>query len=278
MLETQTTFILSLAGLAFLIYVLSRAPVWIGHWSARHSWVPISRLWRGITEHQEHEPLSADEIEAAKRDRANDLWVEAGQPGAKEVGEFLDQARKEFEDEEFYHFKQYGRAFVYRKHGTENIKEALSFLKDWVTSLIQLEIGALAVFGLTAGFKEVFTSAETTSHGSDKGSSAAAAVLVSIKIFAALELFFIVISGLSILISIAYGLTLLNALPGAVQRVPESDAARASDVFTIRNEQRHSSIYIMVQRFRSWFFIGVTVFALFVLVRLSEQFYRVVSG
>jgi hypothetical protein len=282
MWETSTiTFFLCLAGLAILICGLSRVSVWIEHRSARHRWVPITRLWHGITTQQEYEPLSVGEIESATNDRANDLWVEAGQPGGREFCEFLNQAQREFEAGEFYHFKHNGRVFVYQKHATDNIKEGLSFLKDWVTSLIQLETGALAVFGLAAGFKEVFTSAETTSHSSANASSAAAAagaIPVSIKIFAALELFFIVFSGLSILISMAYGLMLLNALPGAVQRVPASAAARQSDVFAISNEPWHYSIYMMVERFRSWFFIGIIVFSLFVLARLLEQFYRIVSG
>jgi hypothetical protein len=179
----------------------------------------------------------------------------ASQPGGREPSDFLNQAQREFDEEEFYHFN-HGRVFVYRKQGTENIKEALSFLKDWVTSLVQLETGALAVFGLAA----------------------IGAIPISIKVFAAFELVFIILSGLSILISMAYGLTLLNALPGAVQRVPASAAARQSDIFSISNEPWHSSIYMMVQRFRSWFLLGVIVFSLFVLTRLLEQFYRTITG
>jgi hypothetical protein len=211
-----------------------------------HRWITAARLWHGITAKQVYEQSSKDEaIEA----RADDLWAEAGQPQAPDRAEFFKQAQKEFADGVFYHFK-HEKVFVYRKCGTENIKEALSFLKDWVTSLIQLETGALAVFGLAAGFAGIFTSGEMSSHGP----ATAAANPAWIKVFAALELFFIVLSGLSILISMTYGLALLNALPGAVQRMPASAAARQSDVFAIGNEPWHYSIYVMVERFRSWFF------------------------
>jgi hypothetical protein len=239
-------------------------------------WVTISRLWRGLTAKDIYKPwvnpdslLIDPEVKSAINARADDLEVEAGQPRAQDRDEFLKRAEKEFADGECYYFR-YGRVFVYRKCGTENIKDALSFLKDWVTSLIQLETGALAVFGLAAGFAGIFTSGETSS-----GSPANPAW---VKVFAALELFFIVLSGSSLLISLTYGLALLNALPGAMQRVPSSAAARQSDVFSIRNEPWHYSIYVMVERFRSWFFVGVILFALFVLVRLLQQFLRVVYG
>jgi hypothetical protein len=147
-------------------------------------------------------------------------------------------------------------------------------VKDWVTSLIQLETGALAVFGLAAGFSQLFTSSATTSLSA----GAAATIPVSVKVFTSLELFLIVLSGLSILVSMSYGLMLLNALPGAAQRVPASAAARQSDIFSISNEPVHYSIFVMVERFRSWFFLGIILFALFVLVRLLEQSYRIIFG
>jgi hypothetical protein len=242
-------------------------------------WITGGRLWRGITAKEVDKPLIDPDVpdpevkSAAINARADDLEVEAGQPQAQDRDEFLKRAEKEFADGECYSFR-HGRVFVYRKRGTENIKDALSFLKDWVTSLIQLETGALAVFGLAAGFAGIFTSGETSS----RSLVTTAANPAWIEVFAALELFFIVLSGLSILISLTYGVALLNALPGAVQRVPSSAAARQSDVFSIRNEPWHYSLYVMVERFRSWFFVGVMLFALFVLARLLQQFLRVISG
>jgi hypothetical protein len=57
-----------------------------------------------------------------------------------------------------------------------------------------------------------------------------------VKVLMSVELFLIVFSGLSMLVSMAFGLMLLNALPGAAQRLPASAAARQADIFSISNE------------------------------------------
>jgi len=159
---------------------------------------------------------------------------------------------------------------VYRKDGTANTKEPLSFLKDWVTSVIQLETGALAVFGLAAGFKEAIPSAEPAHQ------SVGSPVLCSLcSAFATwspiIELILIVLSGVLFLKSISRGLDVLNALPGAAQRLPANATARQSDIFSIRNEDTHPSIYQRVDPFRRWFIWGAWFFAAFILVRLLEQ-------
>jgi hypothetical protein len=220
---------------------------------------------------QVDKPLSPAELEAAIGARAQDLWVEAGRPVDRKIDEF----RSEIHKEEFYRFEtDEGWVFVYRRDATANTKEALSFLKDWVTSLIQLETGALAVFGLAAGFNEIFTSTETARRSGE----AAAAMPVFAKVFASLELLLIIFSGSLILVSMALGLSLLGSLPGAVQRLPANDTARQSDIFWIRNEPRHSSINKRATWLRHLFFWGVVFFALFVLVRLSGQWYGIISG
>jgi hypothetical protein len=230
--------------------------------------VPITLRWP--TAKQVDDPLSPHELESAIKARAQDLWVEARRPADRKADEF----RSEIHKEEFYRFESDGWVFVYRRDATANTKEALSFLKDWVTSLIQLETGALAVFGLAAGFKEIFTSTETARRSGE----AAAAIPVFAKFFASLELLLIIFSGSSILVSMAFGLSLLSSLPGAAQRLPANAAARQSDIFTIRNEPCHPSIYKRAKSLRSLFFLGVVFFALFVLVRLSEQLYRIIFG
>jgi hypothetical protein len=57
-----------------------------------------------------------------------------------------------------------------------------------------------------------------------------------VKVLMSVELFLIVFSGLSMLVSMAFGLMLLNALPGAAQRLPASAAARQADIFSISHE------------------------------------------
>jgi hypothetical protein len=223
------------------------------------------------TEAYEH--LSPAELQSAITTRAYHLWIEAGRPRAEDQNPsgFFLRAEEEFKENEFYHFKKYGKVFVYRKDGATNIKEALSFVKDWITSLIQLEVGALGVFGLAAGFSNIFVTTVGTA-------TPPAAVPSLSKAFACFELLLIILSGLFILLSIAFGLTLLNSLPGAMQRLPVSPAARRSDVFSISNEPFHWSIFTMAREFRRWFFQGVIFFSLFVLVRMIDQFYRTVLG
>ncbi len=240
-------------GLVFLVLAVAVAHYWV----IRREDAELSRA------------ELESELEFAIGARAQDLWVEAGRPANRKPDEFR------IHKEECYLFKNdKGWVFVYRRDPTANTKEALSFLKDWVTSLIQLETGALAAFGLAAGFKEIFTSTGTSPHSGE----AAAAIPVFAKRFASLELLLIIFSGASILVSMFFGLSLLISLPGAAQRLPVSAIARQSDIFAIRNERGYSSLYETAERFRFWFFLGAVLFAMFVLARLSEQFYRIISG
>ena len=138
-------------------------------------------------------------------------------------------------------------------------------MKDWVTALIQLETGALAVFGLAAGFSGIFSSTV---------SGQPATLPIWSKVATIGELLLIVVAGFSFLASMYFGITLLSALPAAVQRVPVSVSARQSDVFSISNEPFQWSIYLMGERFRVWFFRGVICFGIFALIRLIDQAYR----
>jgi hypothetical protein len=85
--NTTITLFLCLAGFAILIFGLSRTSVLIEHWIAGRRWVPIVRLWHGITTKEVYKPLSPDELKSAIDARAYDLWVETGQP-ARWAGTF----------------------------------------------------------------------------------------------------------------------------------------------------------------------------------------------
>ncbi len=87
-----------------------------------------------------HEPLSEAETITATRTRAYFLWVDAGRPLERDAAEFWQQAQQEIANGNCYIYKRKGTVFVYGKDGSMNKKDALSFVKDWVTSLIQLEL------------------------------------------------------------------------------------------------------------------------------------------
>jgi hypothetical protein len=152
--------------------------------------------------------------------RCYELWVKDGRKPAVAVNAntYLNKA----EQEETY---ETTKNMSYRIDGTINTKEALGFLKDWSTSLVQLDSAALAALGLFVGFSD-FARSPILGIG-DLHHFA--------KLFAIVEVIFIGLSALSFFISLAAGLFLLNALPGAVQRVPADLNAMRNDVFSIAN-------------------------------------------
>jgi hypothetical protein len=75
------------------------------------------------------------------------------------------------------------------------------------------------------------------------------------------EVFFIVLSALSFFTSLAFGLFLLNALPGAAQRVPADPKALHSDVFSIANAPAHWTINAKSRGLRVCFLLGALFFA-----------------
>jgi len=233
----------------------------------------LSRKKYKPTDEQRKE--AKEELEAAATPRAHDLWVEAGQPDDRSPRDFLKQAKYEFYyyvDHNVDHNVDAYPTFVYRKSSTANLPESLSLLKDWVTSVIQLETAALAVFGFAAGFKEVFSAKATDAPGSGP----VAAITNLDKMFASTELLFLLLSGLSIVWSIVNGIYLLNALPGAAQRVAANATARRSDIYSVRNDDGQDSISEMTSRFRWLFILGITLFAVFAAIRIIERFIRVI--
>jgi hypothetical protein len=167
---------------------------------------------------KQDERLTPDELKSAIGFRAQDLWVEAGRPPERKP----DQFQSEIHEGEFYRFKRGELVFIYRRDPTANTKEAL------------------AVFGLAAGFKEIFTSTGTAPHGGE----AAAAIPWFAKGFAGIELFLIFLSGASILVSMAFGLSLLSSLPGAAQRLPANEVARQSGIFSGAGLDRDRSSFV----------------------------------
>lgn len=220
--------------------------------------------WSWRKAEQANTPLTPDELAEARKFREEEIWVAAGRPAAPVP---VPDGFPQLKPTDYYRVKRADNVFVYRTDVTANTTEALGFLKDWVTSIIQLEIGALAAFGVAAGFAGIFASSEPA----HQNGGAAAAVPVFAKYFASCELVLIVLSGICFFCSIRRGLELLNALPGAAQRLPASAAARRSDIYTIRNGEYHRSIVEMVDPFRLFFILGMGFFAAFVLVRLLEQ-------
>ena len=152
----------------------------------------------------------------------------------------------------------------YRKDGTANFKEALGFLKDWVTAIVQLETVAIGVIGTIVGFTDL--------PRLPLGGIRSLEHLPKLQAGCALaETFFLIASAACFGRSIRWGYWLLNALPGAAQRVPADVRARTSDIFSIANEPDHPSLYQLSGRFRSLFGWGIFCFIVFIAARLARS-------
>jgi hypothetical protein len=82
---------------------------------------------------------------------------------------------------------------------------------------------------------------------------------------AILEVIFIVLSAGSFFTSLTFGLLLLYALPGAVQRVPVNATAMRNDVFSIANTGSYLSIGTLSRWLSGAFLVGAGFFAAFVI-------------
>jgi Protein of unknown function (DUF2934) len=167
--------------------------------------------------------------------RARILWEQAGCPTDRDQ-EFWFDAENEFYETQGH---------VYRRDGTKNIKEALGFIKDWVTSLIQLQTAAIGAIGGFIGLKD------SSNYSLSK-----------------FEWPFLVITVLSFMVSIWMGVAILNALPGATQRIPANPAALGADVFSIANEKDHWTLHRYSKLIR-WFFVcGMISLVFFIVIRI----------
>jgi hypothetical protein len=126
----------------------------------------------------------------------------------------------------------------------QNTKEALGFVKDWTTSVLQLETAILGAFGAALLLKDT---AELT--------------LTPLQALGLLP------SLLMLVTSLLCGTMLLNMLPGAIQPIGRMDHAKTSDVYTIYTQGR-TNIYRWSNRFRASFLAGMAFLAIFVALRM----------
>jgi hypothetical protein len=185
----------------------------------------------GAAVEEEHRLRVEGEVrrDALRQIRCHELWVLDGrQPGA-DFGQYLNQA-----GQAMYTTKQ---GTQYRADVTVNTKEALGFLKDWSTSLIQLDTAAIGAIGLFVGFGDF---ARSTILNIWRSSNSA-------QVIGVLELTCIGLSTVSFFSSLVFGLFLLNALPGAAQRVPVNALAMQNDVFAIANIGREGQVPVVGQ-------------------------------
>jgi hypothetical protein len=83
------------------------------------------------------------------------------------------------------------------------------------------------------------------------------------------EWFFLALAIVLFLYSIRTGLTILNALPGAMQRVPANASAQGADVFSIANENDSRTLDVLSKHVRNSFLAGMASFVAFVIVRAA---------
>jgi hypothetical protein len=82
--------------------------------------------------------------EAIRQIRGYEIWVQRGRLAPPSLAQCVADAGGEA-----MYFKG---ANQYRTDGSVNTKEALAFLKDWATSLVQLDTAAIGAIGLFVGF------------------------------------------------------------------------------------------------------------------------------
>jgi hypothetical protein len=175
----------------------------------------------------------------------HELWVQNGRPLPADFNQYLPQAQAMYDT----------NGMQYRIDGTVNAKEALGFLKDWSTSVVQLDSAAIAAIGLFVGIRD-FTRSPIVGIGELHHWRLLMAIL---------EVIFIVLSAGSFFTSLTFGLLLLYALPGAVQRVPVNATAMRNDVFSIANTGSYLSIGTLSRWLSGAFLVGAGFFAAFVI-------------
>jgi len=130
----------------------------------------------------------------------------------------------------------------YRINGIDNIKEALGFIKDWVTSIIQIQTAAIAAIGTFVG-------------------------LSGFPKLSVVETLLIALTVICFTVSIINGGMLLHMLPGCVQRVPHNEPAQDADVYGMAPFGQ-GTIYRRANWFWYSFFAAIISFALFIIVRI----------
>lgn len=131
----------------------------------------------------------------------------------------------------------------YAIDGARNLKEALGFMKDWVTAVIQLQTAILGAIGGALVLKDTPDMKLSTPEALD-----------------------LLVTSIAFVFSIGSGMMLLNVLPGAVQRVPANDAARRSDIYSIYTVG--TPIHGWSMRFRWGFILAMAGIAVFVGLRV----------
>jgi len=129
---------------------------------------------------------------------------------------------------------------------TKTLKDALGFLKDWVTSIIQIETALLGAVGAAVILKDRPDISLTE-----------------------LQLYDLLFTAIAFGASICCGIMLLNMLPGAVQRVPKNWWDLTNDIYSITTKGS-MRIYDWSWWFRTGFFFGIAGTAVFVLLRVLQ--------
>jgi hypothetical protein len=138
------------------------------------------------------------------------------------------------------------------KEWEKHLTDALGFLKDWVTAIIQIETALLG------GIGAAFILKNELGNAADSGRE------ISLTVFDKSSL---VLTAVAFGYSIVYGVNILNMLPGAAQRVPPAGYG-AKDVYSI-SPTGGWKIEDATKLFRQWFFVGLGGIAAFVLSRVA---------
>jgi hypothetical protein len=134
---------------------------------------------------------------------------------------------------------------------SQNLKEALGFLKDWVTTFLTLQTSIIAAVAAFVGVKGAGDFVHLTCGQG-----------VSLGIAAS-----------SSLVSILAGLYLLNMIPAAAQRKPDPyPAGVPKDLFSIATQENRRTIRFWTDLFRHSFLVAIIALIAFVLLKVTSIF------
>jgi len=136
----------------------------------------------------------------------------------------------------------------YKRNFTEQtIAAAAGLMKDWTTSLIQLQTAALGVIGALAGYTDL-----------------------SKLVLPPGQIIILALTAIAFTVSLFFGVLLLNLLPGCVQRLPDDAPTKELDIYSMYTIDGGRTVGFWSNGLRRWFVVGIFLLALFIVLRFAS--------
>jgi hypothetical protein len=134
-----------------------------------------------------------------------------------------------------------------RNFTEQTIATAAGLIKDWTTSLIQLQTAALGVIGALVGYSDF-----------------------SKLVLPPGQIFILAFTALAFTVSLFFGVLLLNLLPGCVQRLPADGPTKHLDIYSMYTIDGGQTVGFWSNGLRRWFVAGIFLLALFIVLRFTS--------